>query len=118
MQVARTLTFPVNGATTLIRTMKRFASPVLVALLIAFVFTPLASAAASPAVPARSNDKSPAAAISGAISTVTGVAISPLLGTAGYGAYRWVTTKEEARAALPWYCQASFWLPALIIVGI
>lgn len=97
--------------------MKRLAPSVLAALFFAFVVVPLASAATG--ATSRAGDKSPAAAISGAISTVTGVAISPLLGTAGYGAYRWTTAKDEAaRQALPWYCQVSFWLPALVIVGV
>lgn len=54
-----------------------------------------------------------------AVSTVTGIAISPLLGTSAYGAYQWVTAKDAAaRAALPWYAQMKFWLPALLVVGV
>ena len=67
---------------------------------------------------APANDKSPAAPIAGAISTVTGIAISPLLGTGAYGAYQYFSTEKEARADLPWYAQVSFWLPALAIVGL
>jgi hypothetical protein len=49
---------------------------------------------------------------------VTGIAISPLLGTGAYGAYQWMSAKDEAaRAALPWFAQISFWLPALLLVG-
>jgi hypothetical protein len=49
---------------------------------------------------------------------VTGIAISPLLGTAAYGAYQWLTADETARPRLPWFAQPKFWLPALLIVGI
>src|SRR6185295_4281527 len=62
---------------------------------------------------------SPAAPIATALSTITGIAISPLLGTSGYGAYKWFTAKDDAaRAALPWYAQVKFWLPALLLVGV
>lgn len=52
------------------------------------------------------------------ISTVTGVAISPLLGVGGIGAYKWWNTPEEKRSKLPWFAQPWFWVPALLIVGI
>lgn len=97
--------------------MKRFAPLILLLSLTLAVFTPLALAAAT-AKPAAS-DRSPAAPFATAISTVTGIAISPLLGTGGYGAYQWFTAKDDAaRAKLPWYAQMKFWLPALLIVGI
>lgn len=53
-----------------------------------------------------------------AISTVTGIAISPLLGTGAYGAYQWFAADETQRAALPWYAQPKFWIPALLIVAV
>lgn len=96
--------------------MKRFLPLVAFVLLLAIVAVPLWSAtAAAPAAP--SSDRSPAAPLAGAISTVTGMAISPLLGTGAYGAYQYFRAKPEQRAALPWYTQVSFWLPALLIVG-
>ncbi|MEY4938469.1 MAG: hypothetical protein RIQ93_204 [Verrucomicrobiota bacterium] len=99
--------------------MNRFTSFVLILTLVGGVALPLGMAATTGGKPA---DRSPAAAaapIATAISTVTGIAISPLLGTSGYGAYRWFTAKDAAaRAALPWFAQLSFWLPALLIVGI
>jgi hypothetical protein len=96
--------------------MKRFLPLVALVSLLALIAVPLwAATATSPAAPA--GDKSPAAPIAGAISTVTGMAISPLLGTGAYGAYQYFRASAEQRAALPWYAQASFWLPALVIVG-
>jgi hypothetical protein len=64
-------------------------------------------------------DRSPGASVAGVLSTVTGMAISPLLSTGVYGAYQWFTAKNEAsRAALPWFAQIKFWLPALLLVGL
>lgn len=96
------------------RPMKRFAPLVLVALMIAVIVTPLWAASA----PAPVKSKAPGAELAATITAVTGMAISPLLGAGGYGAYQWFTAKDEAaRAALPWYAQMSFWLPALALVG-
>jgi hypothetical protein len=53
-----------------------------------------------------------------AITLVTGIAISPLLGVSAVGAYDWFAAKTpEEKAALPWYAHIAFWLPALLIVG-
>lgn len=95
--------------------MKRFAPVIVLVTLLAVIAVPL-WAATSPA-PSSSSDQSPAAPIAGAISTVTGIAISPLLGTGAYGAYQYFRTPSEQRTSLPWYAQISFWGPALLIVG-
>lgn len=60
----------------------------------------------------------PGAEVAQAISTVTGVAISPLLGTSAYGAVKYFRTPAEKRANLPWFAQPTFWLPALLLVGL
>jgi len=87
----------------------------LVTLLV--IAVPFALAAAS--APAPTPDRSPGNPVASVISTVTGIAISPLLGTGAYGAYQWMAAKDDAsRAALPWFAQVSFWLPALLIVGV
>jgi len=102
--------------------MKRFA-PVVLLLSLLLVVAPFGIAAATAPAPAPApapakKDASPAAPIAAAISTVTGIAISPLLGTSGYGAYKWFTAKDDAaKAALPWFAQVKFWLPALLIVA-
>jgi hypothetical protein len=97
--------------------MKRLAPLLLWLALIALIARPLQAASAPPAPPAA--DRSPSTALAGAISTVTGIAISPLLGTSAYGAYLNVMAKDEAaRAKLPWFAQWSFCLPALLIVGL
>lgn len=64
-------------------------------------------------------DRSPAGHVAAAITTVTGIAISPLLGTGVFGAYQWFSAKDAAaRERLPWFAQIEFWLPALLIVGV
>lgn len=109
--------------------MRRLASSwVLLALVISLLLAPFtfAAAASAPAKPANApaksavtSDRSPSAPVATAISTVTGIAISPLLGTAGYGAYKWMVAKgPAARAALPWFADIKFWLPALLVVAV
>lgn len=99
--------------------MKRYAPFVLLGSILLAVVAPLALAAAGGnGGPAPVKDSSPAAPIASAITTITGIAISPLLGTGAYGAYKWWTAKDDAaRKALPWYAQVTFWLPALLLVG-
>jgi hypothetical protein len=98
--------------------MKRFAPLVLLATLLLVVIAPFALAATAATPPPKGGDHSPAAPIATAISTVTGIAISPLLGTAAYGAYKYFSAKDDAaRTTLPWFAKMSFWLPALLLVA-
>ena len=74
-------------------------------------------AAQTPA-PAKPAAKSvPGMDIAQTVTTVTGVAISPLLGTSAYGAFKWFRTDASQRDKLPWFAQVWFWLPALGVVG-
>jgi len=99
--------------------MKRLAPWTLLLATVLVIVVPLALAAATAAPAPAKSDKSPVAPIASALSTVTGIAISPLLGTGAYGAYQWFSARDEkAKAALPWYAQVSFWLPALLLVGV
>lgn len=52
------------------------------------------------------------------ISLLTGIAISPLLGTSAYGCYLWYKAPEGQKANLPWFAQWWFWGPGLLIVAI
>ena len=52
------------------------------------------------------------------LSVLTGVAISPLLGTGAYGAVKWWKTPAEQRAKLPWFAQPWFFGPALLLVAV
>lgn len=98
--------------------MKHVAPFTLLAALLCLVVCPLL-AAALPATTATAPtaDKSPAGDISSTITTITGIAISPLLGTGVYGAYKYFTTEKAGRPNLPWYAQWAFFVPALLIVG-
>ena len=93
---------------------------IVLVVLLSVVMAPFALARATSATERGARGgASPVVPVAAAISTVTGIAISPLLGTGLYGAYQWIRAENEAaRAALPWYSQASFWLPALLIVVI
>jgi len=97
--------------------MKRLLPTLVLAFTLAVILAPFAFAAVGPTA-AQPADRSPVAPVVGAISTVTGMAISPLLGTGAYGAYQWWSAKDEAaRATLPWFAHWSFFGPALLIVG-
>ncbi len=73
------------------------------------------AAEAKPAKPA----KTPGVELATMASQVTGIAISPLLGVGGVGAYQWAKADTpEEKAQLPWFAQVSFWLPALLLVGV
>ena len=60
----------------------------------------------------------PGADLAHAVSEITGVAISPLLGASAVGVWRYFNAQTpEERARLPWFAQPWFWIPALVLVG-
>ena len=73
------------------------------------------SAVASTGAAAKSH--APGTQFAESISTITGVAISPLLGTSAYGAVKYFRTAKEKRGNLPWFAQPWFWVPALVLVA-
>jgi hypothetical protein len=85
-------------------------------ILIALLLGLSASTGWAESQPAGAPPTHPGAAIAQQISLLTGVAITPLLGTSGYGLYKWWQTPPEQRANLPWFAQMWFWLPALLLV--
>jgi len=89
-------------------------------LVVVFLFTLSGSClAAGAATSAPTKAKStPGVEAAKTLSTVTGVAISPLLGVGAVGAYEWVKTPSEQRANLHWYAQPYFWIPALLLVAL
>lgn len=78
----------------------------------------LAAQPAAASTGATTTSHAPGAQIAESISTITGVAISPLLGTSAYGAVKYFRTAEDKRANLPWFAQPWFWAPALVLVAI
>ncbi|NBR86528.1 MAG: hypothetical protein EB141_16540 [Verrucomicrobia bacterium] len=85
------------------------------ALGLALVVAQAAQPAPATAKPAAK--PAPGMEVAQTITTVTGVAISPLLGTSAYGAWKWFRTDAAQRDKLPWFAQWWFWLPALGLVG-
>jgi hypothetical protein len=87
------------------------------ALFLGVSLTAAPAAPAAPAVPAASS-KAPGAQLAQQVSLLTGIAISPLLGSSAYGCYLWWQAPEEKRASLPWFAQPWFWVTGLTIVGL
>lgn len=99
--------------------MKRLLPLLALVLGLGLVLPSLHAANTAPAAAAKSPDRSPASSLATTVSTVTGIAISPLLGTGAYGAYEYFRADTpEKKAALPWFAQVTFWLPALALVGV
>ena len=93
--------------------MKRLVPPVL-ALCSVFLFVAPVGAAET-----KKPERAPGAELATLASQVTGIAISPLLGVGGVGAWQYFKAgTPEEKARLPWFAQVSFWLPALLLVGL
>jgi hypothetical protein len=96
---------------------KTLFTAVAVAICVVLIAIPLKAATASAdAKPA--GHQTPGVELAYALSTITGVAISPLFGVGTVGAWKYFHTPEENRARLPWFAQPAFWIPALIVVGL
>ena len=65
----------------------------------------------TPVVPAT-----PGVKAAEALSTITGVAISPLLGVSVVGAWKYWKADPDKRVNLPWFAQPWFWVPGLLLV--
>ena len=72
---------------------------------------------ASPAITTKSPNKPiPGVEAAQALSTITGVAMSPLLGVSAVGAWRYWHVDTSKRGQLPWFAQPYFWVPALLLL--
>jgi len=71
---------------------------------------------AAEAQPAKA--AAPGVELAQTLSTITGVAISPLLGVSAVGAWKYFHTPSEKRAKLPWFAQPWFWVPAFLLVAL
>lgn len=101
--------------------MKQVIAIFLILTLIASTFGAIAATKAEPAPLAEKgkpadNSKAPGLAAATALSTITGVAISPLLGVSVVGAYTYFKTPTEKRSTLSWYAQPWFWLLGIGLV--
>jgi hypothetical protein len=79
-----------------------------------------ATQATSPAAPTKAEVEKPSRAVelSQTAAAMTGIAISPLLGTGVYGAYKYIKADEAGRASLPWFAHPGFFMTALLIAGV
>jgi MFS family permease len=60
----------------------------------------------------------PGVGIAQTLTTITGVAISPLLGVSAVGCYQYMKAEtDEARAKLPWFASPLFWVPAFLLLA-
>jgi hypothetical protein len=85
----------------------------------AVLLAPAAQFAENPTTPPAPQSKStPGLEAAQAISTITGVAISPLLGVSAVGAWKYFRTPPARRAGLPWFGQPWFWVPGLVLVAL
>ena len=66
----------------------------------------------------KSGPQTPGVEAAQALSTLTGVAISPLLGVGAVGAVKYFRTPAQKRGGLAWFAQPWFWGPALLLVGL
>jgi hypothetical protein len=94
--------------------MKKLLSVLIAVLLFSGALTSQAETVATTPAPS----KAPGAVVAQQISLLTGIAISPLLGSSGYGCYLYFKTLPEERATLPWFSQMWFWLPGLLICAV
>ena len=59
----------------------------------------------------------PGVGIAQTLTTITGVAISPLLGVSAIGCYQYCKAEtDEQRASLPWFASPLFWAPAFLVL--
>jgi len=59
----------------------------------------------------------PGVGIAQTLTTITGVAISPLLGVSAVGCYQWCKAEPAQRDKLPWFASPVFWVPAFLLLA-
>jgi MFS family permease len=98
--------------------MRRFVLLAAVMALAAGCWRPPAAWAAAPAQATSStHTATPGTNLAHAISEITGVAISPLLGVSAVGAWKYFHAQSpRQRARLPWFAHPWFWIPAFVLV--
>src|ERR1039458_4223158 len=98
--------------------MRRFVLLATVIVLTVRCWCPSAAWAAAPAESSPSaNTAAPGTELAHAVSEITGVAISPLLGVSTVGAWKYFYAQTpQQRARLPWFAQPWFWIPAFVLV--
>jgi hypothetical protein len=110
--------FPAGSFRVTLRIMKKLLWPCSVVLLCVSLLLGGVAQAAGTSRPSTSTKSTPGLEMAQAISTITGVAISPLLGVSAIGAWTYFKAPAEKRARLSWYAQPWFWVPALLLVAV
>ncbi len=62
-------------------------------------------------------ETAPGQVLAETVAKITGVAISPLMGMSAVGAYEYMTTPNQERTQLPWYCHPLIFGSGLLLVG-
>jgi hypothetical protein len=89
-----------------------------VLLILCLGFSLVTAHAADSTTPAPADKNNPGQQIAQALSLITGVAISPLMGVGAVGAWQWFQAKTpEQKAKLAWFASPLFWVPALLLVA-
>ncbi len=98
--------------------MKKLVATLVVLFVLAGLFNPLAAPAALIAAAPAKSPPPPGVEIAQTLSTITGVAISPLLGVSAVGCYQYCRAKTDVeKARLPWFANPLFWVPAFLLVA-
>jgi hypothetical protein len=98
--------------------MKKLVSTLAVLAVATALFCPPSARAGSDS-PTASKTSTPGVQIAQTLSTITGVAISPLLGVSAVGCYQYYQARTaEQRAQLPWFAHPWFWMPAFLLLAV
>jgi MFS family permease len=97
--------------------MKKLSSALIILAVIIGIFAAQNSNAQIASAAPTKNSPPPGVQIAQTLSTITGVAISPLLGVSAVGCYQYCKAQtDEERAKLPWFANPLFWVPAFLLV--
>jgi hypothetical protein len=90
----------------------------LVASAVVCLSSQTAAAASAAETESSSQSTTPGVELAHTTSLITGVGISPLLGTGAVGAWKYFQARtRQQRANLPWFAQPWFWIPALLLAS-
>lgn len=99
--------------------MKSRAARLLLFAFVLFSLPALGDIAPPPQDPStQAGERLPGVALAEAVSQLTGVAFSPLLGVCGVGLWEYFKADPAARVTLPWFCSPWFWGAGFLLLGL